>query len=258
MNKTERTDSRYRDLSVTNFGTVRTHHYDLAILPWGATEPHNYHLPYLTDAILSQAMAIEGAREASERYGVEAMVLPPVMMGAQNPGQRDLPFCIHYRYETQKAILTDIVDSLANQGITRLLIINGHGGNSFKPMIRDLAVDRPDFLIAVSEWFTVLPAKEYFDNPGDHADELETSVMMHFRPELVDLSMAGPGKARPWASEALRAKTAWIPRNWLKVTDDTGIGDPSSATAEKGARYAADCAVRYAELLRDMAHDHIY
>ncbi len=248
----------HRDLSVTNYGTVHTRKYDIAILPWGATEPHNYHLPYLTDALLSQSVALDAAKAAAELYGVEAMVLPPVMMGAQNPGQRDLPFCIHYRYETQRAILGDIVDSLASQGISRLLIINGHGGNSFKPMVRDIAVDRPDFIIAVSNWFTVLPAKEYFDNPGDHADELETSVMMHYHPELVDLSTAGPGTAKTWASEALRQGTAWIPRNWVKVTSDTGIGDPSLATAEKGARYVEECAGRYALLLRDMVENRIY
>ena len=116
-----------RDLSVTNFGTVRQRRYDVAILPWGATEPHNHHLPYLTDALLSQAVALQAASVAAERFGVEAMVLPPVAMGAQNPGQRDLPFCIHYRYDTQRAILTDIVGSLAHQGIRRLLIVNGHG-----------------------------------------------------------------------------------------------------------------------------------
>lgn len=242
----------YRNLSVTNFGTVRQHSYDVAILPWGATEPHNFHLPYITDAILSQEVALRSAAAAAELFGVEAMVLPPMTMGAQNPGQRDLPFCIHYRYDTQRAILTDIVDSLANQGLKRLLIINGHGGNSFKPMIRDLAVSHPDFIIAVSDWFTVLPARDYFTNPGDHADELETSVMIYFHPELVDISTAGSGESRQWKSEELRRKTAWIPRNWLEVTDDTGIGDPSLATAEKGERYVADCVMRYAALLRDL------
>lgn len=248
----------HRNLSVTNFGSVRGRRYDVAILPWGATEPHNLHLPYMTDAILSHEVALESARLAAELYGVEAMVLPPVMMGAQNPGQRELPFCIHYRYDTQRAILTDTVASLAHQGVRRLLIVNGHGGNSFKPMIRDLAVDFPDFTIAVSDWFTVLPARDYFDEPGDHADELETSVMMHFHPELVDLSMAGEGRARPWASEELRRRTAWIPRNWLRVTDDTGIGNPALATAAKGARYVADCTARYAALLRDLTSDRLY
>lgn len=240
------------DLSKVAYGDVKGLNFDIAILPWGATEPHNLHLPYLTDAILSQAVSVDAAQIAEEKYGVRAMVLPPLPLGAQNPGQRELPFCIHYSHQTQFAVLRDIVMSLNHQGIKRLLIVNGHGGNTFKPFIRDLAVELPDFLIAVSEWFTVLPAKEYFDNPGDHADELETSVMMHYRPELVDLTKAGPGKANPWPCESLQKKVAWVPRNWLKTTSDTGIGDPSAATAEKGASYAADCAAAYALLLRDL------
>lgn len=101
--------------------------------------------------------------------------------------------------ETQKAILTDIVASLYVQGFRKMVIINGHGGNCFKNMIRDLAFEYPDFLIASSEWFTVLPAKDYFDDPGDHADEVETSVMMYYHPELVNLDEAGEGKYKPFA-----------------------------------------------------------
>lgn len=239
------------DLSVSCYGAVKDIRYDLAILPWGATEPHNLHLPYLTDCILSHDVAVEVARQAWP-HDVHCMVLPPVFMGSQNPGQRDLKFCIHSRYETQKAILNDIVASLYAQGFRTLLIINGHGGNGFKNMIRDLAVDYPDFLIASSEWYTVLPGKEYFDDPGDHADELETSVMMYFHPELVNLGEAGEGKARPFASRALREKVAWIPRNWQKVTKDTGIGDPRRASAEKGKRFVDAIVPHYVELCVDL------
>jgi hypothetical protein len=130
--------NREIDLSVSTYGVARQYKYDVAILPWGATEPHNLHLPYMTDCILSHAVAVDAAERALKEYGVRCMVLPPVMMGSQNPGQRDLPFCIHYHYETQFAILKDIVASLAHQGLRRLLIINGHGGNSFKQMIRDM------------------------------------------------------------------------------------------------------------------------
>ena len=81
----------------------------MAILPWGAIEPHNLHLPYLTDCILSHDIAVDAALKAWERYGVHCMVMPFVSMGSQNPGQRELPFCVHSRYETQKAILTDFL-----------------------------------------------------------------------------------------------------------------------------------------------------
>jgi len=246
------------DLSVSNYGQARKTAYDLAVLPWGATEPHNLHLPYLTDCILSHDIAVDAAESAYERYGVACMVLPWVNMGSQNPGQRELSFCIHSRYETQKAILSDIVASLHTQGLRRLVIVNGHGGNCFKNMIRDLALDYPDFLIASSEWYTVCRAADYFDDPGDHADELETSVMMHYRPELVNLAEAGDGAYKPFAARSLNEKVAWIPRNWLKVTKDTGIGNPARATAEKGARFAAAVVERYAKLFDELVNGKIY
>ncbi len=252
-------EKRDFDLSVSCYGAVRELTYDLAILPWGATEPHNLHLPYLTDCILSHDVAVVAAERAWEERQVRCMVLPPVNMGSQNPGQRDLKFCIHARYETQKAILTDIVASLHAQGLRKLLIINGHGGNCFKNMIRDLAVDFPDFLIATSEWYTASKAADFFEDPGDHADELESSVMMYFHPELVNLTEAGAGASHPFASQALREKVAWIPRNWQRVTSDTGIGDPRRATAEKGARFVEAVTARYVALLTDLARlDDLY
>ena len=240
------------DLSAATYGMVKGTDYDIAVLPWGATEPHNQHLPYLTDCILSHDVAVDAAQLAWEEHGVRAMVLPPVMMGAQNPGQRELQFCMHYRLGTQQAILHDIVEGLYHQGMRRLLIVNGHGGNSFKGFIRDLAVDYPDMLILSSEWFNVCPAKDFFDDPGDHADELETSVMLHYHPELVCMELAGDGRAHAFALPSLRQKTAWLPRHWNLVSEDTGIGNPHQASAEKGQRFAKAVAERYAQLLAEL------
>ncbi|MDE6165706.1 MAG: creatininase family protein, partial [Muribaculaceae bacterium] len=80
------------DLSVSNYGITRNLDYQVAILPWGATEPHNYHLPYLTDAMASHDIAVDSARKALDLYGVRAMVMPPIALGSQNPGQRELKF----------------------------------------------------------------------------------------------------------------------------------------------------------------------
>lgn len=242
------------DLSTTVYGAVREGQYQIAVLPWGATEPHNYHLPYMTDCILSQAIALDAADLAWKR-GVHCMVLPPVPYGSQNPGQRELPFCIHARYETQRAILGDIVASLYLQGLRTLVIINGHGGNNFKNMIRDFAVDYPDFLIVAGEWFKAAKAADFFEVVGDHADEVETSVMMHYHPEWVRLEEAGDGSSKGWALPSLEKGFAWLPRNWQKVSTDTGIGDPSKATAEKGRRFATACAEAWANLLMDLAEN---
>lgn len=250
--------NREIDLSGTCYGRVRDLQYDLAVLPWGATEPHNLHLPYLTDCILAHAVAVDAARKALETCGVRCMVLPPVNMGSQNSGQRELPFCIHARYETQKAIHTDIASSLRAQGMRRLVIVNGHGGNCFKNMIRDLAVEMPDLLIAAGDWYTACPARDFFDEPGDHADELETSVMMHYHPELVNLAEAGSGASKPFAARMLNEKVAWVPRDWRRVSQDTGIGNPAKATAGKGRRFAEAVVGRFAELFCELVRGPVY
>ena len=247
-------DRRDIDLSVSTYGVARKQHYDVVMLPWGATEPHNLHLPYLTDCILSHDVAVEAAQRAYDEYGVKCMVMPPVAMGSQNPGQRELCFCVHSRYETQCAILTDIVSSLHHQGFRKLVIVNGHGGNNFKNMIRDLSVTFPDFFIACGEWFKMAPVGDYFDRPSDHADEVETSAMMYFHPELVRLSEAGPGNAHGFAIDALRRGQIWMPRHWNLVSpDDTGIGDPSLSTAEKGHRFVDAVTAAYARFLQEFA-----
>lgn len=245
-------NTRKVDLMRATYGEVKQQSYDLAVLPWGATEPHNYHLPYSTDCYLSQSIALDAALKAEKEGNVKCMVLPPVPFGAQNIGQWQLPFCLHTRYETQKAILSDIVSSLYRQGLRRLVIVNGHGGNSFKNMVRDLGYDYPDFLIAVSDWYAFVPEKEYFEESGEHAGEQETSVLMYYHPELVNMSMAGDGDNIPFAIEELNRKTAWIPRNWARVTKDTGIGNPFKSTPEKGKRYAEEVVKRLSALFIDL------
>ena len=84
--------NRELDLSVSTYGIARQYDYPVVLLPWGATEPHNLHLPYMTDCILSHDIAVDAAQQTFERYGIRCMVMPPVNMGSQNPGQRELSF----------------------------------------------------------------------------------------------------------------------------------------------------------------------
>lgn len=247
------------DLAVSCFGQVKGVKYDVAILPWGATEPHNLHLPYLTDCILSHDVAVDAASQALQQSGVRCMVMPPVPFGAQNPGQSELPFCVHTRSSTQQALLEDIVASLRKQGMQKLVILNGHGGNSFKGMIRDLAFTYPDFLIIIANWYEVIPSKGYFEAViDDHAGELETSAMMHYHPELVNLDEAGSGEFHPFEIASLNEKVGWAPRHWDKATVDSGIGDPRQASAEKGARYVQAVVAKLAKLLAEIATQELY
>lgn len=204
----------------------------MAVLPWGATEPHNLHLPYATDVYESEAIAAEAARLAWER-GCRTLVLPCVPFGA-NAQQLDLRGTINMHPSTQAAVLADVIESLEGQGFDRLVVLNGHGGNDFKGIIRELQSATAVFLSTVN-WFRIPGTQQMFDDPGDHAGEMETSLVLHLRPDLVrPLDEAGPGAGRPWKLTAMAEGWAWAPRQWSRVTDDTGVGDPSAATAVKG------------------------
>jgi creatinine amidohydrolase len=92
-----------------------------------------------------------------------------------------------------------------------------------------------------------------FVEPGDHGGELETSVMQHIAPTLVrPLSEAGAGKERKPKIAGLRDRWAWTPRPWSRVSEDTGIGDPKAATAEKGKAYFAGVTEKIASLIVEL------
>ena len=189
-------------LAETTWKHVREEAYAVAVLPWGATEAHNLHLPYATDTIEASSVAAEAASRAWSA-GARVVVLPAVPFGV-NTGQRDIPLCLNMNPSTQAALLSDLVQSVEAAGIRRLVVLNGHGGNDFRPMIRELQPTTTVFLCTVN-WYACIDAASWFDAPGDHAGELETSVMQHLAPELVrPLDEAGPGAARAFRVRGLR------------------------------------------------------
>lgn len=238
-------------LGDTSWKTVRDTGYAVAVLPWGATEAHNFHLPYATDTIEAEGVACEAARMAW-LAGARVVVLPALPFGV-NTGQLDIPLCINLNPSTQAAVLRDVVDSVERAGIASLVVLNGHGGNDFRQMIRELQPDTDVFLCTLN-WYAAADASEHFDDPGDHAGELETSVMQHLAPEFVaPLSEAGDGAARQFRIRALREGWAWAPRQWTQVTTDTGVGNPREATADKGKRFVAAATARIADFLVELA-----
>lgn len=238
-------------LAETNWKAVSRTTYNVAVLPWGATEAHNYHLPYGTDTLQSEQVAAESARIAWEA-GARVVVLPAVPFGVQT-GQLDIPLCLNLNPSTQAALLADLAHALGGQGIRKLVLLNGHGGNDFRAIIRELQ-PRVDLFLCTLEWYRSVDPDPFFTEPGDHAGELETSMMLHLAPELVlPLEEAGPGRQRRFRVAGLRDGWAWAPRRWTQVSDDTGIGDPSAATPARGAAFARAVTERIAEFLVELA-----
>jgi len=223
-------------LAESNWGAIKDTRYDLAILPWGATEAHNYHLPYGTDIIEAEKVA-ERSAEIAWNKGAKVVVLPCIPFGV-NTGQLDIALDMNLNPSTQYKIIEDVVRTLVRHKVSKLIILNSHGGNDFKPMIREIGANFPDMFISSCDWFKAVDQGEFFEHRDDHAGEMETSVMLHLRPDLVlPLSKAGDGASKKFVFPAMQEGWAWAERKWSSVTNDTGVGDPRKATVLKGEKY---------------------
>lgn len=240
-------------LAETNWHSMKDAKVDLAILPWGATEAHNFHLPYSTDNIESDTIAAESARLAWEK-GAKVMVLPTIPFGV-NTGQRDIYLDISINPSTLLAIMTDIVDGLNHQKIYKLLILNSHGGNDFKPIIRELGVKYPKMFLSVVNWYQHPCRKEHFENPGDHGGDMETSLMLYLCPELVlPKEKWGEGREKKNKISAFGQGWVWTERKWPLITDDTGVGNPKAATRQKGEKFFTELTIKIGDLLVDLCN----
>ena len=242
---------RHYLLAETNWKALKDEKIEMAVLPWGATEAHNYHLPYATDNIEADAIAAEAGRLAWEA-GAKAVILPTIPFGV-NTGQADIILDINLNPSTQLAILSDIVEVLNRQGIYKLLVLNSHGGNDFKTILRELGLKFPKMFLLTCSWFKILDKTKYFEEPGDHADEMETSLILYLKPELVlPLEEAGMGQENKSKIKAIREGWAWAERKWSQATVDTGVGNPKKSSAEKGERFFQDVTQKIAGLISEV------
>lgn len=239
-------------LAESNWKYIKEQHFDLAVLPWGATEAHNYHLPYATDVYEADAIAAESARIAWEK-GAKLTVLPTIPFGV-NTGQSDIKLDINMNPSTQAAILADVIEVLNRQGIKKLLVLNSHGGNNFRTMLRELGLKFPEMFLCTCDWFKSMDKAQFFQEQGDHADEMETSLIMHLHPHLVlPLEEAGAGREKKIKIGGMREGWAWSERRWSQISADTGVGNPKFSSAEKGARFFAAVTEKVGQLLYEIA-----
>ncbi len=239
-------------LAETNWKALKDAKFELAILPWGATEAHNYHLPYATDVYESDYIAAASAKIAWEK-GAKVIVLPAMPFGV-NTGQSDIYLDINLNPSTQLAILDDIVTVLNRQGIKKLMILNSHGGNDFKPLLREIGLRFQEMFICSSNWFQSMDKSKYFENPGDHADEMETSLMLYLKPELVLAKEHwGDGKEKKNTIKAFGEGWVWAERKWSQISNDTGVGNPIAATKEKGEAFFKDVTQKMGDFMFELA-----
>ena len=226
-------------LSEVNYGHVKNAEYEVAVLPLGATEPHNLHLPYGTDDYEGTQIG-ERICEAAHNQGAKVILLPTMPYGTET-NMRQFPLAMNVDPSTLYAVITDLIASLVQSGIKKVVLLNSHGGNEMKPLLREL-YGKTEAHVFLCNWFKAFTDEEYhqiFNAKEDHAGEMETSMILAYRPELVarrpDGSFdADSGATRPMQMEALEQGWVSITRPWHLLTTNSGSGNPHEATAEKG------------------------
>jgi creatinine amidohydrolase len=153
-----------------------------------------------------------------------------------------MPLAMNLSPSTLTAVVADLVESIELAGIRKALLLNSHGGNECKAILREL-IGKTQVHLFLCDWYNSFGDRydEIFENSEDHAGEMETSFALAYFPELVGRNadgsfVADEGRARPLRFEAMRQGWVTITRPWHLLTTNAGSGNPHAATAEKGRK----------------------
>ncbi len=245
-------------LAELNYAQIKQQGYEVAIIPLGCTEPHNLHLPYAQDTLQSEIVT-DHVCEAATGAGARVVALPAIPYGTVS-NQRALPLSINVNPSTLYALITDLVESLVGHGIRKIVLFNSHGGNDLKPLLREL-YGRTEARLFLCNWYHLLDDvyDRIFDNPEDHAGEMETSIALAYYPDLVGRDpdgslIADDGAVRSTRFEAIEKGWVSITRPWHLLTTNAGAGNPHAATAEKGRRAVELIVERLAPFLVELSN----
>jgi creatinine amidohydrolase len=215
----------------------------IVVLPLGSLEQHGHHLPILTDSMIGG----EIIRRAEAELGDDALFLPMLWVGASDHHQA-FAGTVSLSNDVYVKVLIAILESVIGNGFRRILMVNAHGGNVLPGNMAMYDVqlrhkDKRDLWIVMSTWFvTAAKAIAAIDaleqKHVTHACELETSMILRLRPELVKLEAARganiPFESAFYCPDSSRSSRVDVRFTFDHVTETGALGHPENATAEKG------------------------
>ena len=194
------------------------------ILPVGATEEHGPHLPTITDTV----QALEVARVVAKERGI--FLAPPIHYGVCR-STRAFPGTITVGHDALRGYVRDLLISFADSGFSRVMILTGHAGGQHMAALEEagqMAVEERDFQVSLVSLFDLIDFSAVETPHDGHAGEVETSLMMVIRPDLVKGSPDGNFPRRP---------RFMIMKDVRHLMGSGIMGNPRPASPEKGRRY---------------------
>jgi creatinine amidohydrolase len=228
------TSNRWEDLTADEIRarSLAAEGREVGLVPVGATEQHGPHLPAGTDTIIATALC----DRVAERTG--CLVLPPISVASSFGHGTLLGGTISSTPELVAAHVRNYADWAACSGLTRLLVVNAHLGNSDSLGVASdhIRHSRPDLRMGIIDWFTVTPeilAEVTSDGEDIHANRAETSVMLAIAPHLVRTELVADADDVDRTIDLVFRYTA------TSLSTNGVTGRPSEASVELGERLLA-------------------
>lgn len=230
----------------------------VVVAQFGAVEQHGPHLPLETDALIGREIARRLDRQCNGRL----LVLPTQWLGLSTH-HMSFPGSITASPETYLAMASEILGSIVHAGFRKILMLNSHGGNV---SILDVVLTKcrtlyPDaHIVSTTYWNAaaneIRALRESAPGGMGHACELETSLVLATRPELVRKELAQAGGQWPcsefFAKDMLHGGSSTVSRTFAELSTTGTVGDPRTATAEKGERWFQVIVSRLALLVNEI------
>lgn len=232
----------------------------VVVIPVGAFEQHGHHMPLMVDWFLASQVAEQAVLRA-QKAGVAAVTTPPVWTG-YSPHHMDFPGTITLDLEGLIAVVGAVVRSLDRHGFRRILLLNGHGGNAniLRSAVQQLRFDHGIDVAAASYWDFVLQEIAAWRRSGvggiNHAGEMETSLMLALRADLVRMDLA---------QDLILDRATYLPADlavggpvaraatFAELSEHGTIGAPTLADAERGAALLESVVEAVAAFLQDFS-----
>lgn len=220
----------------------------IALLPIAAVEQHGDHLPVVTDT----ALVTEIAARAEVALPDQVALLPTLWAGCSHH-HLGFPGTISIGSETYIRVLKDLIDSLIGTGFRRIVLLNGHGGNSIpaSEALYRVALEHPEldapWAVCATYWRVAaaeLAAQDFMETPKlTHACEYETSMMLGLRTDWVQMDQARGGRARRHSQYydplGYAASRVLVCENFAQMTANGAMGNPEKSNPEKGEKLLA-------------------
>lgn len=229
----------------------------ILVQPLGAIEQHGPHLPLHTDLLIAERVATAAVERVGDEHDV--WLLPPLAY-TKSDEHAWAPGTIWLSAATLLAVLDDVGACVARMATERLVLFNGHGGNSALLGVANRELRRRHGLMTFLAHPSVPPDQGGTSASGEagmgvHAGADETSLMLHLAPELVDLAAAARQVPEHLAANRHVRFGGPVAFGWLSndFADDGVIGDPTRARATRGAELFDAAVTAFAEALGEIA-----